>query len=101
MHMLSAVEIGKKFLQGEVSAVEITQTFLDRIQKLDGQIGAFLTVLDQRVLEKAKQLDAKKKSGAPLGKLAGIPIAIKDNIHVKGEITTCASKFLTELPRPF
>jgi aspartyl-tRNA(Asn)/glutamyl-tRNA(Gln) amidotransferase subunit A len=101
MHTLSAIEIRDKFVQGELSAVEITKTFLDRIEKLDGQVGAFLSVFPERALAKAKALDEKRQSGQKLGKLAGIPIAIKDNIHVKGEISTCGSKFLTNYRAPF
>lgn len=101
MHNLTATELHEKFLQGEFSATEITQTFLDRIEKYDPQIGAFLSVFQDRALKKAKALDEKKAKRENLGKLAGIPIAIKDNILVKGEITTCASKFLTNFKAPF
>ncbi|MBA3957137.1 MAG: Asp-tRNA(Asn)/Glu-tRNA(Gln) amidotransferase subunit GatA [Parachlamydiaceae bacterium] len=101
MHTLSAIELRDKFLKGELSAVAIVQTFLDRIEKYDGQVGAFLTVYRERALAKAKHLDEKRTAKKPLGKLAGIPIAIKDNIHVKGEISTCSSKFLTNYRAPF
>lgn len=101
MHTLSAIELRDKFKKGELSAVAITQHFLDRIAKYDGQIGAFLSVFNEKALSKAKALDEKKSRGEKLGKLAGIPIGIKDNIHVKGEITTCASKFLTNYRAPF
>lgn len=101
MHTLSAIALRDKFLKGELSAVEITQTFLNRIEKFDGQVGAFLSVFPERALVQAKALDEKRQSGQKLGKLAGIPIAIKDNIHVKGEITTCGSKFLTNYRAPF
>lgn len=101
MHTLSAIELRDKFLKGELSAVSITQTFLDRIAKYDPEIGAFLSVFPEKALAKAKILDEKRAAGNPLGKLAGIPIAIKDNIHVQGEISTCASKFLTNYRAPF
>lgn len=94
MHTLSGIELRDKFLKKEFSAVSIVTAFLDRISQYDGQIGAFLTVFSERALAKAKTLDAKLASGHAMGKLAAIPIAIKDNIHLKGEITTCASKFL-------
>ncbi len=101
MHSLSAIELRDKFLRGEITAVAIVEMFLKRIQQYDGQVGAFLSVFPERALAKAKILDAKLSAGQKLGKLAAIPIAIKDNMHVKGEITTCASKFLTNYRAPF
>lgn len=101
MHTLSAIELHEKFLRGELSAGKIIQAFLDRIEKYDGQVGAFLTVFKERALSHAAALDAKRSAGKKIGKLAGIPIAIKDNIHVKGELSTCGSKFLTNYRAPF
>src|ERR1700690_3050791 len=63
--------------------------------------GAFLSVLGERMLLKAEQLDRKRAHNLPIGRLAGIPVAIKDNMHIAGEITTCASKFLSHYKAPF
>jgi aspartyl-tRNA(Asn)/glutamyl-tRNA(Gln) amidotransferase subunit A len=101
MHRLSAIALKEKFLRGETTAEAIVDTFLRRIDTYDKEIGSFLSVFHERARAQARALDAKKKAGKPLGKLAGIPIAIKDNIHVKGEISTCASKFLTNYRAPF
>lgn len=101
MYQRSASEMHKAFLKGEYSAVEITHYFLNRIKKLDGQIGAFLNVFDTRALKQAAELDQKRGSKEQLGKLAGVPIALKDNILFKDEITTCASKFLTNYRAPY
>ncbi len=101
MHRLSAIQLRDKFLNGELSAVEITKHFLDRIDRLDGKIGAFLSVLHDRALEKAKALDEKRARGEKLGKLAAIPIGVKDNIHVEGVTSTCGSKFLSNYNAPF
>lgn len=101
LHTLSAIEIRDLFITGKRSAVSIVQTFLNRIEKYDPLIGAFLEVYKETALEEARKLDHKKSQGYPVGKLAAIPIALKDNIHMKGEITTCGSKFLTNFHAPF
>lgn len=94
MHNLSALQIRDQFQKGQLSAKEIATYFLKRIETHDPEIGAFLTVYNERVIKKATELDEKKKAKGTLGKLAGVPIALKDNIHINGEITTCGSKFL-------
>lgn len=101
MHRLTAVQLRDKFIQGELTARSIVSHFLDRIHKYDGQIGAFLRVFDERALASADKLDQKRASGEKLGKLAAIPVAIKDNMHIQGELTTCASKILANYRAPF
>lgn len=95
MHQQSAKALSHFFKSGEVSASSIAEKTLKRIAKHDAQLDAFLSVLTDRVLLKAQELDQKRAANKPLGKLAGVPIAVKDNMHVKGEITTCASRFLS------
>lgn len=94
MYKMSAKQLQNAFVTGQLSAVEICNYYLKRIHSLDNKIGAFLQVFNESALKQAYALDAKKKSGQPLGKLAGVPICIKDNIHIKDEKTTCASKML-------
>jgi len=101
MHLLKAIELRDKFLSGEFTALEITEYFLNRIEKHDREVGSFLVVYRERSIAIAKKLDSKRATGKKLGKMAGIPIGIKDNIHVKGELTTCASKFLENYRAPF
>jgi aspartyl-tRNA(Asn)/glutamyl-tRNA(Gln) amidotransferase subunit A len=101
MHTLSALQIRDKVASGELTATAVTEFFLKRIDTLDPKIGAFLRTLPDLALAKAKEVDAKFARGEKLGALAGVPIAIKDNIHIKGELSTCASKFLINYKAPF
>ena len=101
MYRYSATQLHQLFIQKKVSAEEIVRYFLKRIHAEDGKIGSFLKVFDERAIEKAKELDQKLKEGKPVGRLAGVPVAIKDNIHIKGEKTTCASKILENYTAPY
>lgn len=101
MPFSSAIQLHRKFIEGELSATAAIQATLDRIAKFDGKIGAFLSVQNEKALAKAAALDKKRANGEKLGRLAGVSIAIKDNILVKGELNTCASKFLTNYRAPY
>ncbi|MFN0064666.1 MAG: Asp-tRNA(Asn)/Glu-tRNA(Gln) amidotransferase subunit GatA [Chlamydiales bacterium] len=101
MYRLTAREIHEKFLKKELSALEITNYFLARIDRYDPRVGSFLAVFHERARKRAAAVDAKLARGEKMGKLAGVPIGVKDNIHVKGELTTCASKFLTNYKAVF
>ncbi len=91
---LTIHELHELLVKKEISAVELTREHLDRIQTLDGDVKAYITVTDQLALEQAKAVDAKISAGESIGMLAGIPMAVKDNMCTKGINTTCASKML-------
>jgi aspartyl-tRNA(Asn)/glutamyl-tRNA(Gln) amidotransferase subunit A len=85
----------------EVSSVEITKAYLDRISLIDPKIKAYITVSDTLALEKAKEVDEKRAKGIAISSMAGIPIGIKDNICTDGLLTTCASKMLKNFVPPY
>jgi aspartyl-tRNA(Asn)/glutamyl-tRNA(Gln) amidotransferase subunit A len=91
---LTAVETAAVISTGEVSAVEVTQAHLDRISKLDDKVHAFLHVDHDGALAAAAAVDDKRRSGRPLGTLAGVPLALKDVMTQRGVPTTCGSKIL-------
>ena len=99
MFHLSATELTKKFRNNQLSAVEIISTFLERCKK--ESLGALLSILEGRALAQAKRLDEKREKGEALGALAAIPIIVKDNLMMEGEITTCASRFLEDYRATF
>ena len=97
----SALLLHKAFKDGTLSAQEITQAYLDRIEKHDPKISAFLHVCKEQALEKAKALDEKRAQNKPLGPLAAIPVGVKDNINVLNTPTTCGSKILQNYVSPY
>lgn len=95
MYKETARTLHTQFINKKISAEEVVRYYLNRIYALDDKVGSFLSVFPERAIAQARALDQKRGSGAPVGRLAGIVVGLKDNLHVKGEITTCASKFLT------
>jgi aspartyl-tRNA(Asn)/glutamyl-tRNA(Gln) amidotransferase subunit A len=99
--MASIRELHAQLVKKERSAVEITQAYLDRIQAVDDQVNSFLLVTGDHAIAQAKAVDAKIAAGEEIGMLAGIPIAVKDNICTQNIRTTCASKILENFIPPY
>jgi aspartyl-tRNA(Asn)/glutamyl-tRNA(Gln) amidotransferase subunit A len=91
---LTASEIAAKVRSKEMKAEAITTAYLDRIKALDPKIKAFNEKFSDRAIQQAKYVDARLAKGEALGALAGVPIAIKDNMLIRGERCTCSSKIL-------
>ena len=98
---LSASDTAAAVSRGEVSAVEVAQAHLDRIAAVDGQVHAFLHVDNQGALAAAAAVDAARASGAGLGPLAGVPLALKDVMTMTGVPTTCGSRLLEGWRPPY
>lgn len=90
----SAAELSHLLRSGELTSVELTTACLDRIRAFDGQVHAFLHIDREGALATAREVDDARRRGEELHPLAGIPIAVKDNMVTRGMPTTCASKIL-------
>lgn len=101
LYRLTATELSKMLKDKKCSSVEITKSVLDRISSVEDKVESFITVTQEAALNKAKEVDEKRANGNALSDLAGIPIAIKDNICTKGVLTTCASKMLHNFVPPY
>ena len=93
MH-LTAVEMGKKIQNKEVTVRECVEAALAQIEAVDTKINSFVTVDREGVLKKADDIQARIDAGELTGPLAGVPVAIKDNMCTEGMLTTCSSKIL-------
>ncbi len=98
---LSIKEAAKLLKEKKISSVELTQAVLDKISTLDDKINAFITVTENLALKQATESDKRHAKGQTLGKLDGIPVAIKDNICTEGIKTTAASKILENFISPY
>ena len=92
---LTAVKLGEKIKQHEITVAEATQAYLDRIAALEGEYHALITVDAEGAMKRAKEVQQKIDAGELTGPLAGVPVVVKDNMCTKDLLTTCASKILS------
>ena len=98
----TAVELGKKIKAKEVTVEEAARAALAQIKNREGEINAYVTVLhEEKILERAKEVQKLIDAGELTGPLAGVPVAIKDNMCTKGVLTTCSSKILSNFEPTF
>ncbi|HEY3230683.1 MAG TPA: amidase family protein, partial [Roseiflexaceae bacterium] len=111
LHELTIAEARTLLDNGEITSVELTQAYLDRIVAVDNQVRAFLAIDDESALEQARAADEGRKGtinraptkdeGRSASSLHGIPLAIKDVISTEGLTTTCGSRMLEEYVPPY
>lgn len=94
LYKLTASEIREKILNKEVKVEELVKETFERIENVEKKVGSFVHLRKEKALEEAKVLDEKIARGEKVGALAGVPVAIKDNMVSKGDITTACSKIL-------
>lgn len=87
--------------RGEVTAEELTSAYLQAIRQREAQVRAFVHLDGASALEQARRVEDKRRRGQPVGKLAGLPVAIKDVLCTRGVPTTCCSKILRNFIPPY
>ena len=97
----TVVDIAQDIASGKTSAVEVLEQHLARITEREGEINAFNLVTTEQARATAQQVDADIKAGKPVGALAGVPVALKDNMCTRGIETTCSSKILEGWKPPY
>jgi aspartyl-tRNA(Asn)/glutamyl-tRNA(Gln) amidotransferase subunit A len=98
---LSALELGRRVRAREVSAVEACVSHLERAREVNASLNAFLDLPEERLLEEARAIDARLAGGEELSPLAGVPVALKDNLVTKDQPTTAGSRILAGWRPPY
>lgn len=98
---LSARALAAAVRGGELSAVEVARAYLDRIDATDGRLHAYRRVTNELALQQAAAVDEARRGGRPLGLLAGVPVALKDNFVTAGVETSCGSRILAGWIPPY
>lgn len=98
---LTAREMLAQLESGQLSSVELVQACLERIRQVDQRIGAFLRVDEEQVLAQAADVDQRRSQRQAVGRLAGLPVAVKDVLCQRGELTTCGSRMLGDFRPPY
>ncbi|MGF6906701.1 Asp-tRNA(Asn)/Glu-tRNA(Gln) amidotransferase subunit GatA [Fusobacterium sp. PH5-44] len=91
---LNAMTIREKIINKEIRCIDLIEKTFERIEKIDKVIGSFVSLRKEKALEEAREIDRKIASGESLGSLAGVPVAIKDNMVSEGELCTASSRML-------
>ena len=101
MQELSAKELRDQIAAGRLKSVTATETIFQSIEKYESMLGAYISTFKEEALARARRIDDKIAAGEPVGQLAGVPVAIKDNMCTTFGATTCASKILENFHAPY
>jgi aspartyl-tRNA(Asn)/glutamyl-tRNA(Gln) amidotransferase subunit A len=101
MEELTALELRDQIADGQISSVEATRAVFERIVQYEPVIGAYISTFQDKALEKAADVDRRIAAGKQVGPLAGVPVAVKDNMCTTFGATTCASKILENFHAPY
>ena len=98
---MTAVELGRKIKQKEISVAEAVTVSLERVRAVEGEIHSFVTVEEEAAMKRAEEVQRQIDDGTLAGPLAGVPAAVKDNICTEGTLTTCSSRILSNFVPPY
>jgi aspartyl-tRNA(Asn)/glutamyl-tRNA(Gln) amidotransferase subunit A len=98
---VTALELGRALKDGKLGCVELTKSFLENINKCEPHTNAYITVLEAESLRRAEEMQKRISGGEELSPLAGVPMAIKDNICTENIKTTCGSRMLENFAPPY
>ncbi|MFH1683528.1 MAG: Asp-tRNA(Asn)/Glu-tRNA(Gln) amidotransferase subunit GatA [Candidatus Margulisiibacteriota bacterium] len=101
MHTKTAHELHSLLINKKISSLELTESVLARIDKVENKIQAYVTVTKEEAIKQAKAADERIKNNDNVTPLTGIPMAVKDNMCTKGTLTTCSSKILSNYIPPY
>ena len=101
LYQKTAHELHDLIRRKEVRAVEVVASVFDRIRAVESRINSYITLTEEQAVHTAKQVDMMVEKGELLPKLAGIPVALKDNLSTRGIPTSCGSKMLTDYIPPY
>jgi len=101
MDLVNVRQLRDKIRAREISSVEATKAVFERIAKIEPIVGAYISTFETTALDKAAEVDGRIAKNEPVGQLAGVPIAVKDNMCTMFGTTTCASKILANFCAPY
>ena len=96
----TAGQLAREYREGTTTVSEVISGVLEEIERRDPELKSFLRIRKDEAMEEARAADRAFAENEPVGPLAGIPLAVKDNLHIRGERTTCGSRILEGLRPP-